>query len=165
MSKPAGSSRTSAPMMRDSRMLPTLSFTGSCQSTQLSCTSTAFRPSLRRDRRHLPGVVGLHPADGDERVGALGQRVRHEVLELAGLVAAEGEAGVDVLALGPDPGAAEVVGQPVERVHRARAERQRVAGEVGDGHGQVSVGVTGRGSARSRGRRRRPPSTSPCSHS
>ena len=46
MPKPASTSRTSAPMIRDSRMLPTRSFTGSGQSTQLSCTSTAFRPSL-----------------------------------------------------------------------------------------------------------------------
>ena len=33
-------------MMRDSMMLPTRSLTQSGQSTQLSCTSTAFRPSL-----------------------------------------------------------------------------------------------------------------------
>jgi hypothetical protein len=34
----AGSRRTSAPMMRDSRMLPTLSLTGSSQSTHFSWT-------------------------------------------------------------------------------------------------------------------------------
>ena len=46
MSKPAGSSRTSAPISRESRMLPTRSLSGSGQSTQLSCTSTAFSPSF-----------------------------------------------------------------------------------------------------------------------
>jgi hypothetical protein len=45
MPKPAGSSRTSAPMIRLSMMLPTRSLTQSGQSTQFSCTSTAFRPS------------------------------------------------------------------------------------------------------------------------
>src|SRR6202042_3758265 len=42
---PASTSRTSAPMIRDSRMLPTRSPTASGQSTQLSWTSTARRPS------------------------------------------------------------------------------------------------------------------------
>jgi hypothetical protein len=46
MSKPAGSRRTSAPMMRDSRMLPTLSLTGSSQSTHFSWTRRHLRPSL-----------------------------------------------------------------------------------------------------------------------
>ena len=46
MSNPAWSSRTSAPMIRDSMMLPTRSFTESGQSTQFSCTRTAFRPSF-----------------------------------------------------------------------------------------------------------------------
>ena len=45
MSKPAGSSRTSAPMTRLSRMLPTWVLTGSVQSgTQFSCTSTQSSP-------------------------------------------------------------------------------------------------------------------------
>ena len=91
MSKPDGSSRTSAPMMRDSRMLPTLSLTGSGQSTHFSCTRRHLQAELGRDGRDLAGVVGLEAADGDQRVGALGERVRDEVLELAGLVAAEGE--------------------------------------------------------------------------
>ena len=46
MPNPAGSSRTSAPMIRLSRMLPTRSLTQSGQSTQFSCTSTAFSPSF-----------------------------------------------------------------------------------------------------------------------
>ena len=44
MPKPAGSSRTSAPMIRLSRMLPTRSLTQSGQSTHFSWTSTAFIP-------------------------------------------------------------------------------------------------------------------------
>src|SRR6476660_2791754 len=46
MSKPDGSSRTSAPMMRDRRMLPTLSLTGSSQSTHFSWTRRHLRPSF-----------------------------------------------------------------------------------------------------------------------
>ena len=46
MPNPAGSRRTSAPMIRLSMMLPTRSLTQSGQSTQFSCTSTALRPSL-----------------------------------------------------------------------------------------------------------------------
>ena len=44
MPNPAGSSRTSAPMIRLSRMLPTRSLTTSGQSTHRSWTSTAARP-------------------------------------------------------------------------------------------------------------------------
>src|SRR5699024_6887562 len=36
--------RTSAPMMRESSILPTLSLPGSSQSTQRSCTRRALRP-------------------------------------------------------------------------------------------------------------------------
>jgi hypothetical protein len=75
-------------------------------------------------------VVGLHAADRDQRVAALRQRIRDEVLQLAGLVAAVGDPGVAVLALGPDRGAAEVPGQPIEPVHRRRAEQQRIPVEV-----------------------------------
>src|SRR5687768_15790050 len=44
MSKPDGSRRESAPIIRESRMLPTLSLTGSSQGTHFSCTSRAFIP-------------------------------------------------------------------------------------------------------------------------
>ena len=50
----------------------------------------------------LAGVVRLHAADGNERVAALCQCLGDEVLELAGLVAAEGDSRVAILALGPD---------------------------------------------------------------
>ena len=108
MSKPCGSSRASAPMIRDSRMLPTLSLTGSSQSTHFSCTRRHLRPEVRGDGGDLTGVVGLVAADRHQGVGALRQRVGDDVLELAGLVAAEGQPAVAVLPLGPDLGAAEV---------------------------------------------------------
>ena len=107
-----------------------------------------LQPELGRDRGDLAGVVRLVAADRDERVGPLGQRVRDDVLELAGLVAAERQAGVAVLALGPDLRTAEVLGQPVERVHGARPEQQRVAVEVVERH---AISRAGR-----RCRRRRP---------
>ena len=44
-------------------MLPTLSFTGSGQSTQLLLHETAAEAELRGDRGDLPGVVGLVAAD------------------------------------------------------------------------------------------------------
>ena len=69
----------------------------------------ALQAQLGRDGRDLPGVVGLDAADRDQRVRPLGQCVRDDVLELAGLVAAEGEPRVAVLALGPDGRAAEVL--------------------------------------------------------
>ena len=68
----------------------------------------AAEAGVGRDRRDLAGVVGLDAADRDQRVAALRQRVRQQVLELADLVAAEGEAAVAVLALRPDGRAAEV---------------------------------------------------------
>ena len=42
------------------------------------------------DGGDLAGVVGLEAADGDQRVGLLGQGVGEEVFEFAGFVAAVG---------------------------------------------------------------------------
>ena len=85
------------------------------------------------DRGDLARVVRLDAADRDERVAALGERVGGEVLELAHLVAAVGEARVAVLALGPDLDlAAEVLGEALEAVDRGGAERERNAREVGE---------------------------------
>ena len=95
---------------------------------------------LRGHRGDLAGVVGLVAADRHEGVGALREHVGDDVLELAGLVAAVRQPAVAVLALGPDPRAAQVRGEPVQRVDRARPEQQRVAGEVGQGHGCSSGG-------------------------
>src|SRR6476661_8630489 len=101
MPNPAATNSTCAPMIRDSRMLPTRSYTASGQSTQLSWISRA-----------------------------LSERVRHKVLQLSSLVPAVGQTAVAVLALGPDPWAAKVIAEPVQRMHRARAEQQWVTGKV-----------------------------------
>src|SRR5262249_6282357 len=102
-----------------------------------------LEPELRRDGGDLARVVGLEAADRDERVGAGREDVGDDVLELAGLVAAVGQPGVAVLPLGPDLRAAEVLGQPVEPVHGAGSERQRVAVEVVERHA-ASWSVDGR---------------------
>ncbi len=103
--------------------------------------STQPSPSFAETPGDLAGVVGLHSADRDQGVGALRQGVRDEVLELAGLVAAEGDAAVEVLALGPEAGAAEVLGQPFEAVDRRRADQQLMAGDLGEGGEGVVHGV------------------------
>src|SRR5690606_957866 len=95
-----------------------------------------------RGRRDLPGVVGLHAADGHQRVGALAEGVGDQVLQLAGLVAAEGQAAVAVFALGPDLRAAEVGGEAFQWVHGAGAEGQRVTLEVVDGHAWLLTRAT-----------------------
>jgi hypothetical protein len=77
-------------------------------------------------RGDLAGVVGLDTADRHERVTALGQGVGDEVLQLAGLVAAVGDARVAVLALGPDRRTPQMLRQPVEPMHRRGAEQQRI---------------------------------------
>jgi hypothetical protein len=83
----------------------------------------ALQAEVCRDRGDLPGVVGLVAADRHEGVGAGGEDVGDDVFELADLVAAEGQAAADVLALGPDLGAAEVRGESAQRMHRARDRR------------------------------------------
>ena len=111
-------------MMRESWMFPTRSYTTSGQSTQLSCTSTQPRPVRAADGRDLARVVRLDAPDRHERVAALRERVRDEVLELARLVAPVGEAAVAVVALSPQARAAEVGGQAVERMDRGGAEEE-----------------------------------------
>jgi hypothetical protein len=73
---------------------------------------------MGRHRGDLARVVGLHAADRDQRVAALGQRVGDQVLQLARLVAAEGEPAVAVVPLGPQRGAAEVRGQALQAMDR-----------------------------------------------
>ena len=90
----------------------------------------AAKPEMGRDGGDLARVVRLHAADRDERVAAPRERVGDEVLELARLVAAEGEAGVAVVALGPDRGAAQMLRQPVQPVDGRRAEGQGISLEV-----------------------------------
>ena len=115
-------------------MFPTLSLTGSGQSDPPLLHQHGLQTQLGRDCSDLPGVVGLDTADGYQGVRALGECIRDEVFELAGLVAAVGQAGVDVLAFRPDLGTAEVLGQPIQRVDRARTEGQRVSGKILNGH-------------------------------
>src|SRR6185437_10228099 len=87
-----------------------------------------------RDRRDLAGVVGLHAADRNQRVAAFGQGIGDQVLQLARLVTAVGDPRVTVLALGPDGRAAQMRGQPFQRVHRRWAEQQRVPLKRADRH-------------------------------
>ena len=58
----------------------------------------------------------------------MGEDVGDDVLELADLVAAEGEAAVAVLPLGPDLCTAEVPAETVERVDRTWSESERATG-------------------------------------
>src|SRR4029453_5522567 len=93
----------------------------------------AFQPFLDRCREGDAAMVGLRRAAGDQRVGALGQRVRSEEFELAGLVAA-GEEAQQVVTLDPDL-----------RADAARAARRQGLGEVRkwlDGRGGGGVATT-----------------------
>jgi hypothetical protein len=101
-----------------------------------------LQPEVRRDGRDLARVVGLVAADRHDRVGAGGEDVGDDVLELAHLVAAEREAAVHVLAFRPDLRAPEVVAQARQVLQRARAEGERVARELVQLHaGSCSVGA------------------------
>ena len=74
-------------------------------------------PKRRRRGRGLAHVVRLHRALGDQGVGALGQRLAQQELELAGLVAAGGQAGA-VVALDPEFGAAECSRETLQLLER-----------------------------------------------
>jgi hypothetical protein len=86
-------------------------------------------------------VVRLHAADRDERVAALRERVGDEVLELTGLVAAEGEAGGNVVPLRPDLRAAKVLAQPLEPVDGRRTEQEREPLEAVERRGHERAGT------------------------
>ena len=101
----------------------------------------ALQPFLHRRREGDAAVVRLRRAAGDQRVGAFGERIGHQELELAGLVAA-GEEAEQVVALDPDLGAAAAGALRRERGAEARQglERRRpggvaAAGEAGEVHG------------------------------
>lgn len=92
-----------------------------------------LEPRPRRNGRHLPGVVALHAADADEGVASLGARVGEEVLQFAGLVAAVGEAGVEVVAFGVDGDAgAQVGGDAGEGVDGGGPEEEGGSGDGGE---------------------------------
>ena len=144
---PARTSRTSAPGQPADQDVADLVVHGVGPVHPTLLHEHALEPGAGGDGGDLAGVVGLHAADGDERVAALGERVGDEVLQLAGLVAAVRDTGVAVLALGPEGGAAEVRGQPLQRVHGRGPEEERVALERGKGHG-ILPGIESVGSAR-----------------
>src|SRR4029079_15105093 len=73
------------------------------------------------------------------RVSAAGEHVGNDVLELADLVAAERQPAVDVLALGPHLGSAEMVTEAPQRLQRARPEGELVARDVVKAHGAGST--------------------------
>ncbi len=96
----------------------------------------ALEAELGGDGGDHAGVVGLHAADGDQRVGVRRDDVGHQVLHLAELVAAHGETGIAVVALGPDFDlAAERLGQARQELDRGRPEGERIAFEFGEVHG------------------------------
>ena len=90
------------------------------------------------DTRDLASVVRLDTADRHQRVTPLGEGVRHEVLQLADLVATERDTRVAVLTLGPDLDVAAQDGaEPTQRVNRRRAEQQRNTCEVVETHHRI----------------------------
>ena len=101
----------------------------------------AFHPDLGRDRGHLARVVRLHAADRHQRVGVRGDRVGDDVFELAQLVAAEGETGIAILALGVELDlVAQMRAQALEPLDRRRTEGERIAFELFQHGGGLWVG-------------------------
>lgn len=83
----------------------------------------------------LPSVIGLDAPDRHQGVTALGQRVGGQIFELANLVAAEGDARVAVLSLGPDlHPPAQGFAQPRQRMDGRGAEQQRDTGVLVKAH-------------------------------
>ena len=82
-------------------------------------------------------MVRLDTADRDQRVAALRERVRHQVLEFARLVASIGQATVAVIALRPQARAPQMSRQTVQRMDRRGAEKQGLAGEGFEVHAPI----------------------------
>ncbi len=102
----------------------------------------ALHADLGRDGGDHPGVVGLHAANRDQRVGVGGDCVRDDVFELAQLVATIGEAGIAVLALGIDIDiAAKMLRQPLQLLDGRRAEGERVARKFVELHGSSRLAL------------------------
>src|SRR5690625_338589 len=66
-----------------------------------------------------PAVIGLHPAAGDEGIGAIGHGRGQDELQLAHLVAGLGTAG-EVVPLDPDAGSTQALGEPLQQLERGR---------------------------------------------
>ena len=105
---------------------------------------SAAHSELRRDGCDLAGVVGLHAANRDQRIGTGRDRIRDNVLELAKFVAAKGESRVAVLAFRPERRAAvQIVAEALQFFDGCRAKGERVALKALE-HGGVSVVIFGR---------------------
>jgi len=83
----------------------------------------APQPEPARRRGRLPGVVGLGRAHRQNHIRALAPGVGHQVLQLPGLVPAEGQAG-QVVSLDQNPGTAQRGAQPGRLVQRSRQRRE-----------------------------------------
>ena len=88
----------------------------------------ALHADLGRDGGHHAGVIGLHAADRNQRIGIRSDRVGNDVFELAQLVAAEREPRIAVLALGVELDlAAEMAREPLQFFDMGGPEGERIA--------------------------------------
>ena len=91
----------------------------------------ALHADLGSNGRNHAGVIGLHAADRDQRIGVGGDRVGDDVFELAQLVAAIGEARIAILPLGVELDLpAEMAREPLQLFDVRRPEGQRIAREL-----------------------------------
>ena len=93
----------------------------------------AGKPEFAGGGGRLADVVRLHGAHGEHRVGTRPERVAHDELELAGLVAAARKSGA-VVALDPDLGTAQMLAESRQVFERRRQMRERHARETGQMH-------------------------------
>ena len=80
----------------------------------------ALHPQTCAERGRLADMVRLRGTLRDDHVGLSGQRLAHQELQLAGLVAAGGHPGA-IVPLDPKPGPAQGIGQAI---HRFQGRRQ-----------------------------------------
>src|SRR6266853_4368908 len=99
----------------------------------------ALHSQVRCHGGDLPRLVRLDTTNGYQRVAALGQRLGDQVLELAGLVAAESQAAVAIFTLGVEIDlAAQMRAQALQGLDWCGAESQRMTGEALQVHGGCS---------------------------
>ena len=109
-------------MIRDSRMLPTRSFTASGQSTQLSCTSRAFSPSLAATAATWRVWLDWTPPIETRCVAPWASASGTRYSSLRVLLPPKARPELQSSRLAQIRRAAEMVGQPVQRMHRAGPE-------------------------------------------
>src|SRR6266403_3831757 len=98
-----------------------------------------LHPEVRRHGGDLPRLIRLDATDRYQRVAALGERLGDQVLELAGLVAAESQAAVAILTLGVEIDlSAQMRAQALQGLDWCGAESQRMTGEALQVHGGCS---------------------------